>query len=83
MSAADVEAVERPPRLAPVPTPAGPRPGCVLALHWRALPGALTRLPLGSETLFAALYGFRDDTFWLDRCAAVRASALPACGAGV
>ncbi len=46
--------------------------GC-LVLHWRRLQGGLRALPQGSETLFSALYGYREDTFWLDRCAAVAA----------
>lgn len=46
--------------------------GC-LVLHWRRLLGGLRMLPQGSETLFSALYGYREDTFWLDRCAALAA----------
>ncbi|KAK9835181.1 hypothetical protein WJX81_004045 [Elliptochloris bilobata] len=71
-SCPDVDVVELPQSAAPAPAPAVRGAEGALALHWRALPGALRMLPLGSETLFAALYGYQDDSFWLDSAATDR-----------
>ncbi|KXZ56786.1 hypothetical protein GPECTOR_1g708 [Gonium pectorale] len=46
--------------------------GAPLRLAWRPLRGLLTRLPGGSQGIFELLYGWAQDTFWLDSAAADR-----------
>ncbi|GLI69063.1 hypothetical protein VaNZ11_013606, partial [Volvox africanus] len=46
--------------------------GATLRLLWSRLAGLLHRLPGGSQALFELLYGWANDTFWLDSAAADR-----------
>ncbi|GIL73095.1 hypothetical protein Vretifemale_3314 [Volvox reticuliferus] len=46
--------------------------GATLRLLWSRLDGLLHRLPGGSQALFELLYGWANDTFWLDSAAADR-----------